>query len=269
MEERYKLCDDGMARLLVWISNIEAQLANQDTVREDVAELKNQINVIRVNILFSRFLFLFLSFGISIYIVFVKYLQGVRDDMESHSRPVNACLDQVRQIVSQGGEYLSADEINTMESKGQELKKRYDTGTDQTDKLLRKVSVALDELHKFRTEISNFKTWIVKSNKLAEEKERQLANLSRVQANAETTREFVSDVIAHQADLRFITMAAQKFVDESMEYLAVLNDFRDKLPQRMRHIEPSELLVKAEVVEVTEDYQVNSFFFFTFLFYSR
>lgn len=48
MEERYKLCDDGMARLLVWISNVEAQLANQDTVREDVAELKNQINVITV-----------------------------------------------------------------------------------------------------------------------------------------------------------------------------------------------------------------------------
>lgn len=59
MEERYKLCDDGMARLLVWISNIEAQLANQDTVREDVAELKNQINVIRVNILFRRFFVVF------------------------------------------------------------------------------------------------------------------------------------------------------------------------------------------------------------------
>ncbi|XP_059350791.1 microtubule-actin cross-linking factor 1, isoforms 1/2/3/4/5-like isoform X3 [Daphnia carinata] len=227
MEERYKLCDDGMARLLVWISNVEAQLANQDTVREDVAELKNQINVIR----------------------------GVRDDLESHSRPVNACLDQVRQIVSQGGEFLSADEIQTLEGKGQELKKRYDHGTDQTEKLLRKVSTALDELHKFRTEITNFKTWMVKSNKLAEDKERQLANLSRVQANADTTREFFSDVIAHQADLRFITMAAQKFVDESMEYLAVLNDFRDKLPQRMRHIEPSELMVKAEVVEVTQDYQ--------------
>ena len=49
MEERYKLCDDGLARLLVWISNVEAQLANLDTVREDIAELKNQINVIRVN----------------------------------------------------------------------------------------------------------------------------------------------------------------------------------------------------------------------------
>jgi len=48
MEEKYKVCDDGMSRLLVWISNVEGQLANQDRVREDVAELKNQINVIRV-----------------------------------------------------------------------------------------------------------------------------------------------------------------------------------------------------------------------------
>ena len=97
---------------------------------------------------------------------------------------------------------------------------------------------------------------MVKSVKLAEDKERQLANLSRVQANAEATREFFSDVIAHQADLRFITMAAQKFVDESMEYLGVLNDFRDRLPHRLRRIEPTELLVKAEVAEVTAEFQV-------------
>jgi hypothetical protein len=57
-----------------------------------------------------------------------------------------------------------------------------------------------------------------------------------------------------------------------MEYLVVLNDFRDRLPQRMRRIEPSELLVKAEVVEVTEDYQVfNCSFVYLFLvfFFSR
>jgi hypothetical protein len=97
-------------------------------------------------------------------------------------------------------------------------------------------------------------------------------HLSRVQANAEATRKFVSDVIAHQSDLRFITMAVQKFVDESMEYLVVLNYFRDRLPQRMRRIESSELLVQAEVVEVTEDYQVfNCLFVYLFLvfFFSR
>lgn len=183
-------------------------------------------------------------------------IQGVRDDLESHTRPVNGCLDQVRQIVTHGGEFLADEEIRALESKGTELKMRYDRATDQTEKLLRKVSTALDELQKFRTEISNFKTWMAKSTKLAEDKERLLANLSRVQANADSTREFVSDVIAHQADLRFITMAAQKFVDESMEYLGVLNDFRDHLPQRLRRIDPVELHVKTEVVEVTAAYQV-------------
>lgn len=186
------------------------------------------------------------------------FVKGVRDDLEAHSRPVNGCLDQVRQIVSQGGEFLSAEEIHTLEGKGQELKTRYDRAADQTDKLLRKMSAALDELHKFRVEIGNFRTWLGRASTVAEEKKQNMmANLSRVSASAETTREFVSDVIAHQADLRFITMAAQKFISESMEYLGVLNDFRDHLPQRLRHIEPTELMVKAEVAEVTAQYQVT------------
>ena len=56
--------------------------------------------------------------------LFLFHFQGVRNDLESHSRPFNACLDQVRQIVSQGGEFLSADEIQTLKGKGAELKKR-------------------------------------------------------------------------------------------------------------------------------------------------
>lgn len=48
-----------------------------------------------------------------------------------------------------------------------------------------------------------------------EEKEAALSKLKNLPGQSEGVREFVSDVIAHQADLRFITMAAQKFVDES------------------------------------------------------
>lgn len=47
-----------------------------------------------------------------------------------------------------------------------------------------------------------------------EDKERALSDLQRLDSSADSTREFVSDVIAHQADLRFITMSAQKFVEE-------------------------------------------------------
>ena len=108
-------------------------------------------------------------------------IQGVRDDLECHSRPINSCVDQVRQIVSQGAEFLSSGEISTLEEKGADLKSRFDGAVDQTDKLLRKVSSALEELHKFRSEMSNFKTWLTKASKATDDKKRQLANLSRVQ----------------------------------------------------------------------------------------
>lgn len=66
-----------------------------------------------------------------------------------------------------------------------------------------------------RNELATFCTWLGKAQKTLEDKERSLSNLNKLSSSADSTREFVSDVIAHQADLRFITMAAQKFVDES------------------------------------------------------
>jgi len=52
-----------------------------------------------------------------------------------------------------------------------------------------------------------------KSIRVLEDKERNINNLST--SGRDNTKEFVSDVIAHQGDLRFITMSAQKFVEES------------------------------------------------------
>lgn len=64
-----------------------------------------------------------------------------------------------------------------------------------------------------RAEVTTFKSWMEKSIRTLEEKERNVGNLSA--SGRDNTKEFVSDVIAHQGDLRFITMSAQKFVEES------------------------------------------------------
>lgn len=53
-------------------------------------------------------------------------------------------------------------------------------------------------------------------------------------------------------------MAAQKFVDESKEYLQILNDFRTSLPQRLPHKEPissQDSPVRSEVSIVTAQYK--------------
>ena len=48
MEEKYKLCDDTINKLLAWVGETEKKLANQEPVKENVDKLRNQINVLKV-----------------------------------------------------------------------------------------------------------------------------------------------------------------------------------------------------------------------------
>ena len=48
MEERYRLCDDTLTELLSWIGEIEKRVTNQDVVQEDLNQLRNQINILKV-----------------------------------------------------------------------------------------------------------------------------------------------------------------------------------------------------------------------------
>lgn len=77
-------------------------------------------------------------------------LQQIKDDLESHTRPVTACLDQIRQVVVSGGDVLSAAEVSALEKNGRSLKTRYERASDRSDKLLRRLAAARDELSKFR-----------------------------------------------------------------------------------------------------------------------
>ena len=74
---------------------------------------------------------------------------------------------------------------------------------------------ALEEFNKFSTEMAIFRTWLEKAYKTLEDKERQLANLNKVQESLDGFKAFVSDVMTHGADLKFLTISGQKFVDLS------------------------------------------------------
>lgn len=156
------------------------------------------------------------------------------------------------------GDILSKDEITSLEKNGRTLKQRFDRASDRTEGLLRRLSSAKDELSKFRSDLTIFSDWLSRARRILEEKERSLSDLGKLSSSADSTREFVSDVIAHKADLRFITMAAQKFVNESKEYLTVLNDFRTSLPSRLPHVKPlssQESPVSNDLSVVTQQYR--------------
>ncbi|XP_037914649.1 microtubule-actin cross-linking factor 1 isoform X27 [Hermetia illucens] len=228
--EKFNLCEEALTGLLKWIATVEQKIARIGGPKEKVDDLRNQINS----------------------------LKQIKDEIESQSRPVASCLEQVRQIVLTGGDVLSAPEVTTLENSGRELRSRVDRANDRTLRLLKRLESARDELTKLRSELDIFSGWLQTARRTLEDKERSLSDLTRLSSQSDSIREFVSDVIAHQADLRFITMAAQKFVDESKDFLQALNDFRTSLPDRLPHVEPlasSESPIRQEVSLVSAHYK--------------
>uniref|UniRef100_W4VR42 Putative short stop n=1 Tax=Corethrella appendiculata TaxID=1370023 RepID=W4VR42_9DIPT len=228
--EKFALCEDTLSKLLEWITKVEYNIAAVGGPRERVDELRNQINS----------------------------LKQIKEDIDTQSRTVSTCLEQIRQLVLTGGDVLSAPEVSGLETSGRELKSRVDKAQDRTGKLLRRLGSARDELGKLRSELDTFTSWLQTARISLEDKEATLSDLNRLSSQSDTVREFVSDVIAHQADLRFIGMSAQKFVDECKDYLSVLNDFRTTLPERLPHVEPipsSDSPIRQEVQLVSAQYR--------------
>ncbi|XP_055530757.1 dystonin isoform X41 [Wyeomyia smithii] len=228
--EKFALCEDHLSKLLEWITKVEQDIAVVGGPKERVDDLRNQINS----------------------------LKQIKDDIDVQSRPVASCLEQVRQLVLTGGDVLSAPEVAALESSGRELRSRVDKAQDRTGKLLRRLGAARDELGKLRSELDTFSGWLQTSRRTLEDKENTLSDLTRLSSQSESVKEFHGDVVAHQADLRFITMSAQKFVDECKDYLSALNDFRTTLPERLPHIEQissSDSPIRQEVSLVTAQYR--------------
>lgn len=48
MQEKYRHCDETISKLLEWIADVEDKLANQDVLAENIEDLKNQINNVKV-----------------------------------------------------------------------------------------------------------------------------------------------------------------------------------------------------------------------------
>ncbi|XP_043207067.1 microtubule-actin cross-linking factor 1-like isoform X6 [Amphibalanus amphitrite] len=224
--DKFRQCDESIADFLDWMAKVERRVANQEQVQEDVPALRNQINVVK----------------------------AIKDELQQQQRPLFASLDQIQDVAERGGDILSKDELRQLKDNGQELKHRYDTVSDRTDQLHRRLNACLDELTKFRGDSDAFQSWLSRAQRQLADKER-LSDLSQLKASEQDCREMVHDVVAHQADLRFLTVGAQKFIDESKEHLKSLNDFRTNLPQRLAHIEPKDHQVKHEVTELSQSYQ--------------
>ncbi|CAL4125335.1 unnamed protein product, partial [Meganyctiphanes norvegica] len=222
MIEKYKQCHAAIIEMTDTVSEIERRLAEQEPTSENANGLRNQINILR----------------------------GIKDDLDAMFRPLGTCLDGVRQVVNQGGDALSQEELQSLDAAATELKLRYENCVDQGDVTHRRLTTAMEELSKYDKEIALFEIWLKSATKILVEKERLCSDLNKIKNHEQGCRDFLGDVIAHQADLRFITMATQKFADESSDYLRTVNLFRQSLPDHYPEIKADNDSAVKEAVEV-------------------
>ncbi|XP_071632830.1 uncharacterized protein [Temnothorax longispinosus] len=111
----------------------------------------------------------------------------IKEDLESHSRSVSSCLDQIRQVVLTSSNVLFSDEVSTLEKNGRFLRTRFDKALDRTDKLLKRLIGARNELTKFKNELTTYSIWLDKARSVLEEEERSLSDLNKLSSSTDTT----------------------------------------------------------------------------------
>jgi len=132
VQEKFRQANENLDNLNNWLDKVERDIAGQDVPSEDSDSLKNQING----------------------------LKQIKDDVDDHNRPVNNTLDIIAELVETGADVLSSAELNKLQSEGKQLKTRYDNVASNSDKLLKRMVSAMEELNKFKSELSAFKNWM-------------------------------------------------------------------------------------------------------------
>ena len=85
----------------------------------------------------------------------------------------------------------------------------------ETTGRLKLLQTSKDELAKFEDEQDKFDTWLEHAEDDLRAAQRSGGDLQQIDRQQQKHQTFCEDVIAHQADLRFITMSATKFMDEA------------------------------------------------------
>ena len=171
-------------------------------------------------------------------------------------RPLGSCLDNVRQVVSLGGDALSREELDDLDREATSLKNRYERCVKQCDATHRRLTNAAEELNKYDNETTVFNSWMKQATRTMLEKERLCSDVSKIKNYGKELQDFLGDVIAHQADLRFITISSEKFLDESNQFIHIVNSFRSSLQDRYPnlHADPDSE-VKANVETITIEFK--------------
>lgn len=143
-------------------------------------------------------------------------LQVLHEDILIHQGPFLETVQEGNQLLKQKGDRLTEDECAALKTPMDDLKVRYENANVQSTTRSDKLRLALDDLKKLEPEMNEMEDWLRDAEQALEKSNRKIElGDEALQRQYEEQKALADDVVTHRADVKFINMTGQAFVDNA------------------------------------------------------
>ena len=144
----------------------------------------------------------------------MTYLQVLNDEIRDHQQPILETVQDVESLLKQYSSKIDQASQSQLRNLQGEIRSRYGVINYQSQNRETKLETAVDELQKFSEDQGEFGTWIREAEKQQDRLNRSVGrDLETLKDQLKEQQAFNEDVMSHGADLRFMNVTGQKFLD--------------------------------------------------------
>lgn len=140
----------------------------------------------------------------------------------AHQGPVLESVQEANQLLRQKGDLLAAEDKNAMTDALSNLKSRYENLNVQSSGRVSNLRFALDDLEKVEPEAETLEKWLKDAEQKLETSIRRVEQEpSSLARQVEEQRALTEEVLTHAADLKFINMTGQTFLNNAKVFTQI------------------------------------------------
>ncbi|OWF34915.1 Dystonin [Mizuhopecten yessoensis] len=183
---------------LNWLSDVEQLLRDDQPINDEASKVQGQLDAQKT----------------------------LHDDIQKHQQPILSLVYQTEQLLENHQEELTPEQVTEVQQLVSSLKATFGKVQKTADGRVKHLTTACNEVTKFEEEMTKFSDWLRETKNDLTTHQREVTNLDRLKEIKEHQKDMMNDMISHQADIRFMSMAVQKYMEEAKLHKLEVDAFK-------------------------------------------
>ncbi|KAK3581860.1 hypothetical protein CHS0354_032763 [Potamilus streckersoni] len=210
-----------------WISDIDQLLKDDQPVGEEAYKVQTQLEAIK----------------------------ALQHDLSQHQQPIRSLVYQSEQLVEHQQEELTPEQVTELQQLEGTLKTSFSKVQKTCDNRVKHLTSAAEELTKFEAELKKFQTWLTSTEQELKGQEEAVKDLDNLKHMMEQHQELSDDIIAHGADVKYLSFAVQKYMEEAKLHKLEIDAYKADRQKPSRLSRTSWIAMDNKEVEVVKEKQ--------------